>query len=395
MYRTVYHPLILQSLLWIVYYLILSANIDKYDVTLSNINPFIVLQALGFSAGGFIAVLFTKTKVKQSRQIVDDEVFETAKSNVVLLYPLALTILIASVIYAIKQIGSTSILEIMNFRNELAEDDGKKMGSIGILQLLLSVYVLIYAISVKHKQYKWGGVKLTLLVGSFLYLVLLLGSKGMFVAFFSALAYILLYQRLIKKRIIVLFFIFLSGIIFLLLFLRGETNEGAVDKDSFIDLLLIYSVTTLPALYLMKEHQPLIFGYYTFRIPYIWLNKLGYQFPVSPMLNEFTLAPLPGNVYSYLKPYYYDFGMTGIFIIPMFIAAFHTIIFYRSTQKKIQYLFFNAMFIYPLIMQIFEENYFRQMTNWVYIFITIYILTKINLYDSRNTFRKLQPQTVE
>lgn len=391
-YRSIYHPIILQSILWIVYYLILAANINKYDVFLSNVNIYIIVQALGFSLGGFLVVLFTKSKVKNSRQIVDSVTLETASINAKLLYPAALLVTISAIVYAIQQIGSTSILEIMNFRDELAEDDGKKMGAIGTLQLLLSVYVIIYTIAIKHKQEKLGLLKLILLVGCFLYLTLLLGSKGMFIAFFSALGYLLLYQKMIKKRTILLFFLVLLAFLFLLLFLRGGGNEETLEKENFANLLLTYSVTALPALFLMKEHPPLVFGYYSFRVPYIWINKLGFSFPISPVLNEFTLSPIPGNVYTYLKPYYFDFGLQGVFIMPLIIGAFHCFIFYRSIQNKVQYLFFNAMFIYPLIMQVFEENYFRQASNWAYIAIVILILTKIKLNGTRSSNCNLQPQ---
>lgn len=391
-YKTAYHPLVLQSVLWIVYYLILAFNINRYDVFLDNINPFVILQAVGFSLGGFLVVLFTKTKVKEYRQVVSTTSLEAANHNANLLYPLALLATILSVIYTIKQMGSASIMEIMNFRDELSEDDGKKMGAIGTIQLLLSVFVIIYTVAVKHAEIKLGKVKLTLLLFAFLYLTLLLGSKGMFIAFFSALGYILLYQKMVKKRTMLFFVLSLLAILFLLLFLRGGGNEAAIEKDKFAELLLTYSVTALPALYLMKEHPPLVFGYYSFRVFYIWINKLGFDFSISPVLNDFTLSPIPGNVYTYLKPYYFDFGMIGIFLMPLIIGAFHCFIYYKSTQNKVQYFFFNAMFLYPLIMQGFEENYFRQASNWAYIALVILILTKIKLNGNRSSNSNLQPQ---
>lgn len=388
-YKSYLSPVFLQSIIWLVYYTLLVINIDVYDAKLVNVNQFVLLQAIGFSAGGFLYTLFSKTVTIHKRIVPKSDNWDSTYSNTQLLYPLVIVVLIGAIFFVLRQSGSASIFDIMSFRDELAEDDGKKMGAVGTLQLILSVYVLAYLAAVRKT--KWSAYKTTLLFLLFAYFTFLLGSKGMFVSFFVAMLYIFIVQQKIKKSTVAIIAIGFIALIFLLLFLRGGGDQSTLEKENITELVLIYSITSLPALYLLKEKPPLVFGYYSFRVFYIWINKLGYSFPVSAVLNEFTLSPLPGNVYSYLKPYYYDFGMQGVFWMPFILGIVHNLIYFKSNKGSVVFLIFNAMFMFPLIMQVFEENYFRQFSNWVYILMTIVVLTKINLHGSRRSSSNLQP----
>ena len=377
-YKSYLNPIFLQSVVWLVYYCCLYLNIDKYDIYLSNVTPFILLQSIGFSLGGLAYALFTKTSTIHSRIQPAESVLKRTRDNVNMLYPFVLSIIIICILILIREVGSLSFFSIMEFRDSLAEDDGKKVGLIGLVQLIVSVYVVTFIATIQKTKKTLP--KTIALVVLFFYFTLLLGSKGQVVSFFCASIYLLVWQKKINKKYLYISLVGFIGIITFLLFLRGGGED--IDKESFANLLLIYTVTSLPGLYLSQSPPSACFGYYTFRVVFVWLNKFGSQFPVAPVLNEFVTTPLPTNVYSYIMPYYKDFGLTGVFLIPFAIGLIHNLLYFKANRGSLSILILSALFIYPLVMQIFEENYFRQITNWLYLIIIILLLTKIKMVRS-------------
>lgn len=380
-YRSLLNPVFLQSVVWLIYYLLISFNIASYDVYLVNINHFVLLQSLGFSIGGFICTLFSRTATVYDRQQVSAFDISKTFANIRLFYPIVLFIILGAIAFIGKESGSISIFSIMNFRDALSEDDGEKVGAIGTLQLLVSIYVIVYIGTLVKNREKW--YKPVLLISAFVYFTLLLGSKGQFVYFFSATTYLVTWQKKINKTYLVGSFAGFLVILILLFFLRAGGQTDSITEDSAGDLMLIYTVTALPALYLSQMSDPKIFGYYTFRIFYVWLNKLGFDFPIAPVLSEWVVTPLPTNVYSYIMPYYKDFGYTGVFIMPLILGFIHNFIYFKANKGNFVFLVLNALLIYAIITQVWEENYFRQITNWAYILIVVLVLTKVNFSSKK------------
>lgn len=385
-YRSYLNPVFIQSAVWLVYYIVLSNNIGAYDIYLKNINAFIVLQSIGFSLGGFICCLFTKTSCIYLRKPVAEHLKEKAYENVRLLYPVVLIVIVAAILFIVRESGSLSIFSIMNFRDSLSEDDGKKVGAIGTLQLLTSVYVIAYIGTIRKNSAKW--YKHVLLIVLFLYFTLLLGSKGQFVYFFCATTYLLVWLKKINRFHLSLAFLSFLAILALLFFLRAGGDSNALNKDSVINLLLIYTVTALPALYLSQSAPPKIFGYYSFRVIYVWLNKVGFSLPIAPVLSDWVTTPLPTNVYSYIMPYYKDFGYIGIFILPLTLGYIVNFIYFKANRGSFTFLLLNSLLIYAIITQVWEENYFRQISNWAYISIVVFILCKTRLTGRRERMIK-------
>lgn len=374
-YKSWLNPIVIQSLVWLGYYLLLQSNIGAYDVYLKNVEPFILFQSLAFSMGGFICALFARSPSISRRVQVGSDAVSTAQQNTAILYPVVIVVLLAAIGYILADIGTLSPYSIMDFRDALSEDDGKKVGGIGTLQLLMSVYVIVYLGVYKRSQ---GWAKMLVLVILFVYFTLLLGSKGQFVSFFCATGFLVVWQKKIRKLYLGLAFLLFVGVLVFLFYLRAGGDGGSVDDDSLADLFLIYTVTALPALYL-SPFKSLSFGYYTFRVLYVWLNKFGLDMPVAPVLSEWVVTPLPTNVYSYIMPYYKDFGYWGIWIFPMILGFFHNFIYFKANKGSLTFLILSALFVYPVITQVWEENYFRQITNWVYITLVILLLTKLKL----------------
>ena len=380
-YKSYLNPIFLQSVIWLIYYFFLFINIKYYDVHIEAIQNFVVYQLIGFSLGGLFCCLFTKKNSVYKRILPEEHANELTLKNIIYIYPFVLVVLIISLFLIIKESGTISIFNIGNLRENLVEDDGKKYGSLGVIQLLISVYVIIF-IGIKDAIKKNFFKFITILI-PFLYFTLMLGSKGQFVFFFSAVLYLLSWSKRLNKSYLLFSGLLLVAILLGLTFLRLESDNTSYSfsKDSLAELLLVYTVTSLPALSLIKFSSPKIFGYYTFRVIYVWLNKFGFAFPIAPVLSEYTLTPLPTNVYSYIKPYYHDFGLTGVFWLPFILGFLHNYFYFAANKGKLNYIIFASLLVYPLGMQIFEENYFRQLSIWIYIFILILILTKVKIYD--------------
>ncbi|MDB5193234.1 MAG: hypothetical protein JWQ96_2797 [Segetibacter sp.] len=380
-YRSFLNPIFIHSVVWLGYYLVLFFNIGAYDVYLKDINKFILLQSLGFSIGGLICTLFSRTATIYDRHQVSAIDINKAFANITLFYPFVLLIIFGAIAFIGLESGSLSLFSIMNFRDALSEDDGKKVGAIGTLQLLVSIYVILYIGTIVKNREKW--YRPVLLIGAFIYFTLLLGSKGQFVYFFCATAYLVIWQKKINKTYLVISTVGFLGILALLFYLRAGGQSDSITEDSAGDLMLIYTVTALPALYLSQVAAPKIFGYYTFRVLYVWLNKIGFDFPVAPVLSEWVVTPLPTNVYSYIMPYFRDFSYTGAFVMPFILGFIHNFIYFRANKGSFVFLVLNSLLIYAIVTQVWEENYFRQITNWAYILLVILIVTKVSFRSKK------------
>lgn len=384
-YKSFLNPIILQSILWMIYYVVLSINIESFDIIIEDAFYFIFFQLVGFSLGGLIyELIYNKNYVESS--IIDlqekedhDHIF--IKYNLSLLYPIIVTTLLIATYFLLKESTLTSLLNIQDLRETLVEDDGKKYGTYGLIQIMISVYIIIFIFTGSKFYLKY----IILIILFFLY-TFLLGSRGQFIFFLGALFYILIWQKRISKLKLALGIGFVILIIFIVTYSRTDDIEG----DFLINTLLVYTTASIPALVIEQVNNSEIFGFNTFRLIYLWLNKFGFAFSIAPILSTWTKTPLITNVYSYIKPYYHDFGLLGITIIPAFLGFVYNLLYYNARKRNKSSLLMLSLFIYPLIMQVFDEQYFRWATNWIYIYIFIKLITKIKIYGRWSSNSNLQ-----
>ncbi len=386
-YKSSLNPIFLQSVLWLVYYVLLALNIDTYDVRIGQVNLFILLQSIGFSLGGLFCFLFTKKSSAWETKPINENSLEIVKKNILFLFPFFFFLLCYSFFQFYRISGSVSLAKLADIRENLAEDDGKKYGTYGLIQFILSIYLLLYAVSKTKFHFRF-----TLFYFIFFYFTALLGAKAAFLFFFSSLLYILVWQKKISMSKVFLSVVLIFGLFVVITLLRTDSSYNT-DWSFLSDVLLIYSITSMPALAL-TAHAPAtpFFGYQSFRVIYLWLNKIGFSIPIAPVLLQFTYTPLPTNVFSYVKPYYTDFGYWGVFILPMLVGFLNNYVYFKSKQGRIGSFILNALLFYPLIMQFFDDQYFRWFSNWVYFSVLILLLTKIRFYEIRLRNSNLQSE---
>ncbi len=369
LYRSLLNPIVIQTGLWLMYYFIFWYNQAYFSVNLDDIAPFIGLSCFGFSLGGLICWgLYQKVipEITIAEPLDDDTLLV---KNLSLFYPIVLLSLALTLPMVVKEVGQFSWGDIQELRNTLVENDGKRFGLYGLIQTLSSVYLVLL---LTHTSFSWRN---GILVVVFLVYTYLLGSRGQLIFFVVPLAYDLLWKNKISAGQAILGSLMLISLIVLITIGRTSDFSG----ESIIPMLLTYSVASLPALSLASIDPVPYWGYYTFRVVWLWIGRLGFNIPVAPVISEWISTPLPTNTYSYLKPYYMDFGMIGVFVIPLLLGFGYNLLYFRAKRFHITSCYLLGFLMYALLMQPIEEQYFRWLTNWFYIVLVMFFLKKVEI----------------
>lgn len=369
LYRSLLNPIVIQTGLWLMYYFIFWYNQAYFSVNLDDIAPFIGLSCLGFSVGGLICwglYQHVLPEITIAEPLDDDTLLV---KNLSLFYPIVLLSLALTLPMVVKEVGQFSWSDIQELRNTLVENDGKRFGLYGLIQTLSSVYLVLL---LTNTSFSWrNGILLVV----FLIYTYLLGSRGQLIFFVVPLAYDLLWKNKISAGQAILGSLMLIGLIVLITIGRASDFSW----ESIIPMLLTYSVASLPALSLASIDPIPYFGYNTFRVVWLWIGRLGFNVPVAPVISEWISTPLPTNTYSYLKPYYMDFGMIGVFVIPLLLGFGYNLLYFRAKRFHITSCYLLGFLMYALLMQPIEEQYFRWLTNWFYIVLVMFFSKKVEI----------------
>jgi len=83
----------------------------------------------------------------------------------------------------------------------------------------------------------------------------------------------------------------------------------------------------------------------------------GVPYNPAPEDNDFVMVPLPTNVFTVLKPYYVDFGFSGMLVAIFVLGAGQTWLFHKALAGIDIWMFLFAVSLYPLIMATFDDQY--------------------------------------
>ena len=94
------------------------------------------------------------------------------------------------------------------------------------------------------------------------------------------------------------------------------TTKNVTDSLSFLVVPYYYFTTSVPAFQNLILGDPeWALGKYTF-LPLMKLAGPIVDIDVPAEVSEFTSTPYMANTYTFLAPYYRDFGLTGVFVCP-------------------------------------------------------------------------------
>lgn len=106
-------------------------------------------------------------------------------------------------------------------------------------------------------------------------------------------------------------------------------------------------------------------GQNTFRTLFAVLHRLGVGPEPRDLVQEFRNVPFTTNVYSVFRPYHADFGWTGVVGFQALFGFLHGVAFVKAREKRAEYTYAYALLLYPLIMQVFQDQYFSLLSTWV------------------------------
>ena len=115
------------------------------------------------------------------------------------------------------------------------------------------------------------------------------------------------------------------------------------------------------------SNQELLWGQHTFRIFYVFGNRIFGTPEVVSLIKEFIDIGnnLTTNVYTMYAFYIADFGKVFGLVMQFLVAIGYGVVYKNMVKKRAVSIFIFAISIYPLIMQFFAEQYFSMLSKWV------------------------------
>lgn len=97
---------------------------------------------------------------------------------------------------------------------------------------------------------------------------------------------------------------------------------------------------------------------YTFRQILPSLARIsGFTYTPPLLHNDVVMVPLPTNALTMLKTYYVDFSLGGMLVVMFLIGFGQTWLFRNALAGKDFYIFLSGVFLYPLLMVAFDDQY--------------------------------------
>ena len=211
---------------------------------------------------------------------------------------------------------------------------------------------------------------------------------------FSMIIGILLITRRLNAFKGLFYFVLITPSIFVLvgLFLG---KVGSLEQSFLVNFLTMkdslrtYLLASLPAfdLYMQSDISP-EYGSNTFRTILAVLHEIGFNVDVPSLVKEYRYVPMPTNVYTVYQPYFADFSFFGPVFIQFFIGLVYGVVFKKANRGNPFYIFLYGIFLYPLLMQGFQDQYFSLLSTWIQYFIALYIYFNARQIISIGLFRK-------
>jgi oligosaccharide repeat unit polymerase len=149
--------------------------------------------------------------------------------------------------------------------------------------------------------------------------------------------------------------------------IRTDSGLGVMAHDVW-NLIALYFVGGLFALdHIVMEPSPMMMGDNTLRFFNAVFARLGFDVNVVGMIQPYITHPVTTNVYTVYQPYYLDFGLAGAAMIPFLLGAFHGVLYRGIVRPQVTAgaMFAYALFLYPLLMQFFQDQYLNLTSTWL------------------------------
>lgn len=199
--------------------------------------------------------------------------------------------------------------------------------------------------------------KLLFLLFSWQFLFVI-SSMGKFSILTPFLIYMVIKYAGKKIKIKISRIFLLSGALGFLFFFINMIRSGQdTESENILTTLGSYTYSPLLALGEIQVCDNCNFGQYTFRFFYAICYKLGLSLhpPVNTIL-DYAYVPFPTNVYTVIQPFYFDFGLYGVFYGALFYGTFYSLIYFKLKQEGSIFLVIYALFSVSLLSSFLGET---------------------------------------
>ncbi len=256
----------------------------------------------------------------------------------------------------------------LSLREQAVDPDQNQLGIVKYFVYVISVLLMIELC--RKTIRKW---RLFLVIGlCILFFIATMGKMTLFMYIFTSL-YLLYEKGKISLKPIIygsLLFVALVPIMYLL---RGD-SDTKLDSEVVLNLLIIYSVTSIIAFGTLTPGSSIQWGESTLRFFYGILSALGIPVnPPPPIVQEFCTTPLPTNTYTVMSSYFKDFGLIGIFVFALIEGLFIGIIYKYSKTGNNLMTYLYAYIFTLLVTQFVDEQIFQGLSSIIQFLILIFI----------------------
>ena len=201
-------------------------------------------------------------------------------------------------------------------------------------------------------------------------------------------------SRIFTKQTILKSILIISSV-FLSYFVVFSTIKYNVNIDTFSESLidgitsfLTYLSSPSIAFCIFADNLDMLdYGDNMFRGIYAILNAIGFDFTVQDLVKPFVDYSFNSttNVYTIFQYPVSDFGFLFGFIYQLFLGVFHGILYNMKKQREVYIVYVYAIFMYPLVMQFFQDQYISLLSTWIQLLFWGWLIIKISLIGCERT----------
>ncbi len=168
-------------------------------------------------------------------------------------------------------------------------------------------------------------------------------------------------------------FVGLLPMIFLIFWIMGAAMEKAGEAvGGAMDDFVVYLFSPIPALSVYLDRNPITLidgagGENSFRFFFAVMAAVEGGARLPNLVQDFVNVPHAYNLYTTYLHYIKDFGLTGVFLVPVFLGYAHGYLFRSAMGNRDNdfAIFILAVSYQPLLQTIFQETHFLGMSAWI------------------------------
>jgi oligosaccharide repeat unit polymerase len=383
-FRDVLYPPVIQAAVWLTVIALYRLNEDSFN-SLSDQMYLIVLNGIVmFSAGAYVTTARYKPGLRfpPFGQWYRDDVL----AKFIFWLPI-----LGLPFYLQRSIelaaNGESDFFLLNIRHAMV--NGEPAQNYGMLAWLITAGVVACSIELYKHLVKPNTLKLFVSLAVAMIYAMLSSGRTSVLLLFTMLAGMMLISR--KRGYVKTFLGFIVAVSLAFIAAGYWLQKGIKAETDLLDNINImwehiklYVLGPLPAFDVYWSNaKDLDYGTHSFRTILILFQRLGADISAPPLVQEFVAVPMDFNVYTVYLPYLKDWGIIGVLFIQALLGMWHGYLYKNADRGEPLFIILYAMFLYPLLMQFFQDQYVSLLSVWCQAAAAAYIYFKIPSFRLR------------